>query len=87
MDAEQFSHAAAAATIQRARARCRGRPKAAQTNIPGLLPADVGLVLLRGWVILEFGARPFDPIELDRMLPLVKQIAERLPTLEKAAAK
>jgi hypothetical protein len=39
-----------------------------------LLPADVGLLLADHWQILDFSSRPFDPIELDRVLALADQL-------------
>lgn len=44
-----------------------------------LLPPDVGLLLRQNELILDFSERPFDAIELDRMLALANQIAEKLP--------
>ena len=40
-----------------------------------LLPADVGLLRLRDHLLLDFSARPFDPIELNRMLAIAEQVA------------
>ncbi len=40
-----------------------------------LLPADVGLLRLRDHLLLDFSARPFDPIELNRMLAIAGQVA------------
>lgn len=44
-----------------------------------LLPPDIGLVLRENELILDFSDRPFDSIELDRMLALANQVAEKLP--------
>lgn len=44
-----------------------------------LLPPDVGLLLLGDHLILDFSDRPFDEIELDRMLALAEQVVEKLP--------
>jgi hypothetical protein len=44
-----------------------------------LLPPDVGLLLFGTHLILDFSDRPFDEIELDRMLALAEQVAEKLP--------
>lgn len=41
-----------------------------------LLPPDVGLLRMDQWLILDFSTRPFDPIELDRMLAVAKQISQ-----------
>lgn len=48
----------------------------ARSSVRGLLPADIGLMVVDGWVILDFSTRPFDPVELDRMLALMKQIGQ-----------
>jgi hypothetical protein len=45
----------------------------------GLLPADIGLLLLEKKLILDFSERPFDPIEFDRMLALADQLVAHLP--------
>jgi hypothetical protein len=41
-----------------------------------LLPADVGLLVMDGWMLLDFSTRPFDPVELDRMIALAEQIGQ-----------
>lgn len=43
-----------------------------------LLPADIGLLIIDDWVVLDFSTRPFDPIELDRMIALGAQLSEML---------
>jgi hypothetical protein len=43
-----------------------------------LLPADIGLLLAEDWLLLDFSTRPFDPIELDRMLALAKQLGQMI---------
>jgi hypothetical protein len=43
-----------------------------------LLPPDIGLLLRENELILDFSDRPFDQIELDRMLALADQLAEKL---------
>jgi len=45
----------------------------------GLLPADIGLLLLEKKLILDFSERPFDPIEFDRMLAVADQLVKHLP--------
>jgi hypothetical protein len=47
----------------------------ADTSARALLPPDIGLLLLPQHVLLDFSARPFDPIEFDRMLSLADQLA------------
>lgn len=44
-----------------------------------LLPPDVGLLLRENELVLDFSDRPFDQIELDRMLALAAQLVEKLP--------
>jgi hypothetical protein len=46
-----------------------------------LLPHDLGLVLHGRRMILDFSTRPFDGIELSRMVSLVEQLVGRLPEL------
>ena len=40
-----------------------------------LLPADLGMLLIDDWIVLDFSARPFDPIELDRVIGLAQQLS------------
>jgi hypothetical protein len=47
-----------------------------------LLPHDLGLILHGRRLILDFSTRPFDGIELSRMVSLVEQLAGRLPELK-----
>jgi hypothetical protein len=47
----------------------------ADAPILGLLPPDVGLILLENEILLEFSSRPFDPIEFGRMIGLADQVA------------
>ncbi len=54
----------------------------AQSQLRGLLPADLGLMLCENHLLLDFSARAFDPIELTRIIALAEQIASRLPALE-----
>lgn len=56
----------AAATLSRSMAR-------------SLLPPDVGLLLHGKTLTLDFSERPFDTLELDRMIALAEQLAEKLP--------
>jgi len=61
-----------------------GRDRAAaaalqKSQIRGLLPADVGLALLEGYMVLDFSARPFDPVSLWRIDALAEQLAAHLP--------
>lgn len=49
--------------------------KLAKSSARALLPADVGLVLWDDHLMLDFSARPFDPIELDRMLSVAEQVS------------
>ncbi len=43
-----------------------------------LMPADIGLLLIDDSILLDFSTRPFDPIELDRMIALGKQLSQML---------
>jgi hypothetical protein len=43
-----------------------------------LVPADIGLLLAEDWLLLDFSTRPFDPIELDRILALAEQLGRLL---------
>jgi hypothetical protein len=45
-----------------------------------LLPPDIGLILHGQHLVLDFSARPFDGIELGRMVALADQLAGHLPT-------
>jgi hypothetical protein len=54
----------------RAMANCSAR---------GLLPADIGLMIHGPFVTLDFSARPFDPIEFNRMLVIMDQLIAHLP--------
>jgi hypothetical protein len=45
-----------------------------------LLPPDIGLLLHGRHLVLDFSTRPFDGIELGRMVALADQLAQRLPT-------
>jgi hypothetical protein len=44
-----------------------------------LLPQDLGLILHGRRLILDFSTRPFDAIELSRVIALGEQLASRLP--------
>lgn len=39
-----------------------------------LLPADIGLLLTDQYLVLDFSTRPFDPVELDRMISVAEQV-------------
>lgn len=47
-----------------------------------LLPRDLGLILHGRRLILDFSTRPFDGIELSRMVSLAEQLSTRLPELK-----
>jgi len=51
----------------------------AQSSAEALLPPDVGLILARNVLMLDFSPRPFDTIEFGRMLALSQQLAQHLP--------
>jgi hypothetical protein len=48
-----------------------------------LLPQDLGLILHGRNLILDFSTRPFDGIELSRIVSLTEQLASHLPILKK----
>jgi hypothetical protein len=39
-----------------------------------LLPADIGLLVSGDYLVLDFSTRPFDPIEMDRMIAVAQQL-------------
>lgn len=43
-----------------------------------LLPPDIGLFRIDHWFVLDFSSRPFDPIELDRVMGLANQLQAML---------
>ncbi len=46
----------------------------------GLTPADIGLMVSGGFLVLDFSTRPFDTIELARMNGIAEQLAANLPS-------
>ncbi len=51
----------------------------ARSMLVALLPHDLGLVLHARHLLLDFSARPFDGIELSRVLALADQLIAHLP--------
>ena len=51
----------------------------AKSSVMGLLPPDIGFVLLGDQLLLDFSARHFDTIELPRILTISEQLAAHLP--------
>ncbi len=47
----------------------------AEGSTAPLLPAELGLVRVDHWLVLDFSTRPFDPLELSRVLALLDQLA------------
>jgi hypothetical protein len=43
-----------------------------------LLPADIGLLVSGDYLVLDFSTRPFDPIELDRMIAVAQQLVRMI---------
>lgn len=43
-----------------------------------LVPADIGLLAADQCLLLDFSSRPFDPIELDRILAIARQLHRML---------
>lgn len=52
----------------------------AGSGVRSLLPADIGLILGPGVLLLDFSNRPFDDIEFERMLVIANQALAALPT-------
>ena len=52
-----------------------------RSMLRSLLPPDVGLLLHGGQMVVDFSARPFDAIELSRMVALADQLATHLPAV------
>jgi hypothetical protein len=55
-----------------------------KSMLRALLPRDVGLVLAGRRLVLDFSHRPFDEIELTRMVGLAEQLAAHLPVPKSA---
>lgn len=51
----------------------------ADSRVRGLLPADIGLILIGRFMLLDFSFRPFDGIEFNRMIAIAKQVLAHLP--------
>jgi hypothetical protein len=69
---DRFAVHATDATAARAMAHCSAR---------GLLPPDVGLLVHGPHVTVDFSTRPFDAVEIDRMLVIAGQILPGLPAV------
>ena len=54
--------------------------KISKSNLRGLLPPDIGLLLHGQHLVLDFSERPFDAIEFDRMIALAEQLVLHLPS-------
>jgi hypothetical protein len=50
-----------------------------KSHARALLPPDIGLLLHGRFVVLDFSTRPFDGIELGRMVALADQLEKHLP--------
>ncbi len=70
---ERFVVFASEPRAARAMAACPAR---------GLLPADIGLLIHGPYVSLDFSARPFDPIEFNRMIVILEQLMGSLPVTD-----
>jgi hypothetical protein len=44
-----------------------------------LLPPDIGMLLHGQYMVLDFSSRPFDGIELGRMVALAEQLEQHIP--------
>ncbi|MDB5295033.1 MAG: hypothetical protein JWO31_1016, partial [Phycisphaerales bacterium] len=49
------------------------------SSLGGLLPPDVGLLLIGKHLVLDFSGRPFDGIEFNRMIAVAEQMVAHLP--------
>jgi hypothetical protein len=83
-----FSLASFPALLSSDRLTIHGADSAAARAVVGsmlmaLLPQDLGLILHGRRLILDFSTRPFDGIELSRIVSLTEQLADRLPVLKK----
>jgi hypothetical protein len=45
-----------------------------KTSAANLLPGDIGLLLIGEYLLLDFSARPFDPIEFGRLIAMADQM-------------
>jgi hypothetical protein len=59
----------------------------AESSLRALLPADVGLLLHGQRMVLDFSTRPFDPIELGRMVTLAEQLAHHVGMVRHVAGR
>jgi hypothetical protein len=50
-----------------------------RSSARGLLPPDIGLLLLGRHLLLDFSERPFDAIEFNRMIAVAEQVKAHLP--------
>jgi hypothetical protein len=57
----------------------------ASSPVRSLLPPDVGLLVIGNELLLDFSARPFDPVEFDRMTAVADQVIAHLPVVLTAA--
>lgn len=53
----------------------------AHSSVAALLPANVGLGLIGQNLILDFSSRPFDAIEMQRLLVVAEQVLAHLPVV------
>lgn len=51
----------------------------ADSQVRSLLPADIGVLLIDRYLLLDFSCRPFDGIEFNRMIAIAKQVVAHLP--------
>jgi hypothetical protein len=55
----------------------------ANSSMAALLPADIGVLLAERDMMLDFTARPFDEIEISRMIALADQLVAHLPAVRR----
>ncbi|MBC8106330.1 MAG: hypothetical protein H7Z14_07060 [Anaerolineae bacterium] len=46
----------------------------ANSSARALLPADIGMLMMDQYLVLDFSTRPFDPVEMDRMISVAEQV-------------
>jgi hypothetical protein len=59
----------------------------AGSMLMALLPQDLGLVLIGRRLVLDFSTRPFDGIELSRIVSLTEQLVAHLPGVKRGSGR
>ncbi len=53
----------------------------ADSSERAILPADIGLLLIDRLLLIDFSARPFDPIQFMRIMAMAQQLIAHLPQM------